>query len=342
MAHQIYKAKGVALMMVVAIVTLASMLSYQLVEMTFFNGSKIVSNFSKTKGEFLARSLLEFARVIISLPGQGPNQEMWRQFLSGTQLPPGIIEIADEDIVLALEISPPRGLPLNWLRNSSIGGSANTNLNQDFIQKRDIFLRLFELTGVNQILQAGQETGQNFRQQKGPAPSLKNLVATLIDYVDVDSNTYEQDGFIGGENDTNQMMPNSLPESISELVQVPQYNGAIVQLIGEHINTSSTSTIVNPNFTTPHTLAAIDPELSLEQATQIINAANNGDTLDSSNIGSYWPDYNKYARFVQLNAMQEFNVICKVETPDSITYLKAVVSKPNSQLLPQIINLEVY
>lgn len=331
---------GVALIMVVFIVALATIIVTGVTYSTYI-ASRVNRNFERqVRAEYLLKSALNVARLIISSDkGQvDPPKDSWGLFLQGNEIPSAMIGISDPDVRIALEINAEeRKLPLNWLRSK-----VDETL---YKRRRDSIRRLFENLGFDEEQQGGQQGGPLQANPTGQFFSSSQMVANLIDYMDADSEPYSEDDYQGmeGEN-TKDIFPNRRVERLSELSAIPGFTPERVRKLSPFITVAEISQ-VNVNLTSKEVLRAVDESLSDEDAQAIIEAARGPEgPLNSQTIQDLLPNY------PSLNTLLSFRssllqVIAKVQIGDSRYFIRSNVRKGSgagSDELPEIQSLEFF
>jgi hypothetical protein len=310
---------GVALLLVLGMITLASVIVLNLSYKTLLHQETSVLNERKVRAEYLLKSALNIGRVIISLPGSidKPEQKPWRAFIQGQSIPADLLELPYPNVTISLEISPEnRKLSIEQLRSSSAA---------DY---RDIFVRLFDNLGFS----TDQDKWNDGKGSKKFFDS-RAMVAALIDYVDADNNPYREGAFTGTEEfSSGKPFPNKLPNQLEELGNIPGFTQRRIRLLTPHISTMSGLTGVNPNYASAEVLTAIDPSLTTMQAQTLIDVARGpAGPLTSTTIRNFFPNYSDPKigpRLIFSDTVLQ--IIAKVQIDGNSFFLKSMVASAST------------
>ena len=313
---------GVALLLVLGMITLASVIVLNLSYKTLLHQETSVLNERKIRAEYLLKSALNIGRVIISLPGPNgkPEQKPWRAFIQGQSIPGELLELPYPNVTISLEISPEnRKLSIEQLKSGSAA---------DY---RDIFVRLFDSLGFS----SDQDLWDDSRGNKKFFDS-RAMVAALIDYVDADQDPYREGGFNGTEAfSSGKPFPNKLPSQLEELGNIPGFTQRRIRLLTPHISTISGLTGVNPNYASAEVLTAIDPSLTPAQTQTLIDVARGpSGPLTSTTIQNFFPNYadpKVGPRLIFSDTILQ--IIAKVQIDGNSFFLKSVVASSASSTL---------
>jgi type II secretory pathway component PulK len=343
---------GVALILVLMVIAICSALTIFLGSSTYFNARVHDDFIKRVQAEYVLKSALNVARTLIaqSRGDSDPPKNGWGPLVAGMDFSGDIIGIEDPNVVIGLEInSVDSKLTLRKLYDHSRGvtGGAHTL----FLKWRDSFVRLFQGLGFdndNETDSKGPFRGKVFNSQE--------LVANLIDYMDSDEASYDDQGFAGG-------IESSLPKgtfanqnmihSLSELESIPGFTSGRIRKLTPFITTEPVDQ-ANVNLISSRVLMAIAPELSQQSADEIVNHARGPDgpfeTFTFSNLLSpYFKDFNEISRMITVRSSY-LQVVARVQYGTSKYFLRATLDKsllgsssdPSEDGLPEVIKLELF
>lgn len=336
--------KGVAIILALFVVMLASILVINLTYSNYLNARQADIQIKSLRAEYLLKSALNFARALIQYD-QTPEdslQDDWAKFIQGPAIDPSILGLNEPNTYLSLEITPEDSkLPILQLLNAS-------NRQPD-IKWRDTLERLFENLGFSndqEVDTSGPFKGRHFKSQE--------LVSMLIDYMDEDKTSYSsQGGFSDG-------FESELPKdfdflnvdirAVSELANVPGFTAARMQKLTPFISTLGRGT-VNINFASPVVLKSLHRLMDDAQVEAIVNFRKS-QPFTRDNMSSELPNLvgshiYSGSGIDSINSMvtydsKRFQVIAKVDYGNSAFYLRAIILKGNPQEPPKIKSLELF
>lgn len=300
----------------IGVVTLSSIIVLNLSQVTILNEESLQQPLKRLKAEYLLKSALSVASVIIALPSPTGNErdEPWREFMMGIEIPPSYIQVAENNIRVSLEISPEeRKLPISLLKNQTVA---------DFPARRDIFLRLF------------QNLGFDVDQQKDLTPQFSGriftaseMVANLIDFIDADTDPYSASGFQGVESaNTAKSFQNALPARVEDMGRIPGFTPTRLRALTPYISTANFFE-VNPNYAGAQVMRAIDPDLSPEDANKLLQATRGPDgPFNITSIRPFFPNVGRFDSLLKFKT-DMMTIIAKVEYDGTPFYLKALATK---------------
>mgnify|MGYP000614637745 CR=1 FL=1 len=173
---------GIALLIVLFVVALASVVVLDLTFSTFIQSRTLGMIERQLQAEYILKSLVNFSAAVIaqdSDPKTDSFKEPWGIFRDCVQVPRSIavaFGIVDPAVKIYLEISPDNmKLPLHYITPVRPGsGSA--------ISWHEPLARLFEDLGFDKLSKTRSETERN----NGDGYDSKQLVSNLYDYLDSD------------------------------------------------------------------------------------------------------------------------------------------------------------
>jgi len=338
-AHQ----RGVALMLVIFVVSLASILTVSLTRSSFVSSRHQQSARQRIQAEYLLKSALNFSRALISTDlgdSDPPRDKLWGMFAQGNSVPLEMLGVAIPQAVLSLEIRAEDGkLPIQQLKDS---GSMSAGLNL-FIRFRGVFEKFFNLLGFDTDGEKAQ-----FGPTKGELCSSQQTVANLIDYMDADNQSYDGGGsFASGIESRlgDEKFPNREPDKLADLLAIPCFSETRLRKMASHVMVLAKTT-VNVNYASRITLEALDPQLTGEGASAIVEYVNktgpfNKDTYDSV-LPDIMPNFDELrARMIGYRT-RYFQIVAKLQIGDRRYFMRANVSKPppGEREMPTVLTYE--
>jgi type II secretory pathway component PulK len=334
--------KGVALILVVFVVALATIV---VVNLTYSNYLAARANAAMEQSlfaEYLLKSGINIAKAYVSAPkslqADGPKDDWALFFGNGNEVPAEFLGLQDSNnLRLSLEvIAENRKLPIRDLIDVS---SLTVNT-----KKRDILVRLFENLGFNndlsEVVLTGPFRGKHFTSEE--------LVANLIDFMDPDDISYSDPNFVSGiESDFPKgTFPNKSPNWVSELNQVPGLTSARLRVLETLITFWGTDTNINfaPAFILGSFSSTIRPDSPEVQ--QIIEYRNsdqgpftNLQTL-SNIVGSSYTDFSSGSGLGTVS--EYFQIIGKVDLGVKSYFARAILFRNSANNTIDIKSVEFF
>lgn len=337
--QDLHSSRGVALILVMLIVALASIMVVNLTYSTHLDSQTSAMIRRGLQAEYLLKSAVNFARTLLkedTSPEDAP-QDSWAQFVNGMEVPPALLGISEPNIRIALEIRPEESrLPLQVV--------AYTGARELLL--RDATVRLF------QELQF--DVDNNERDQTGLFPDrhfmAQELVAVLIDYMDADDTNYSSGNFAQGveeELPEEEAFPNAQITRVGELAAVPGFTPARLRLLMPFITVRG-STHVNINTAPRLVLQSLDDSITESQVSDIIafRESEGGpftsqswkSDLDSI-IGE--PARSKIEAIITTQS-RYFQVLSKVDYGMTSYFMRAVLFQQTDGQLPEVKSVELF
>jgi type II secretory pathway component PulK len=323
---------GVALPLVIVTIVLASTIVTAATYSTYISGRLNASLEQGLKAEYLVKSALNFARILIFADSgsEDSDKDPWRIFERGQSVPAEILAIEDRNVKVDLEISPLGSkLPLSCLLEQ---GATPTYW-------YDNFARLFTLLGFDQ-----DDEEEKRGRFKGTVFKPNELVANLVDYVDEGDKSLDVAPYSGIEDQIPAgVFKNRKILRESELSTIPGFTPARIQKLLLYI-VAGASCSVNINSASTEVLQAVHPDISQVQAQQIIETrAEKGPFKEYEELsGLISPDALASLRTLQGLRTTNFSVIAKAQFAANTTYLRARISSQGSSSMPKVTQLELY
>jgi type II secretory pathway component PulK len=344
------QSKGVALLLALFAVTLASALSIFIGNKTYFQSKLHIQSLQRIKAEYLLKSALNVARVLVSQQtatiSADPPRDTWGQFTQGVTLPAQFLGVTEPNLSLGLEISPENGkLSLATIKYSP--GSSASVLNIDR-RWRKIFADLFRVLGFDNDGQAdltGKFRGKVFKSNE--------LVANLIDYVDADGESFPSDEGIpqGIESSLPKgFFPNKPISQISELSNIPGFTAKRIEILTPFVTVEKEqSDRININATTPQVLLALYPDANINSIQQVITYVRGPEgPINKTTIDRELPKFINYnaANSILTDTSKKIQVIARVQFGATRYFLRAIIDKENnastSSSLPTVSRIEFF
>lgn len=331
---------GVALLLVIFIVALASILVLNLTYSTFI-GARMNNMVERgLQAEYMLKSAVSFARVLIkedSSPEDGA-QDLWGKFSGGTAIPLELLGINEPNTHIELEIRPEESkFPLRAVLPIS-GGEADKNW-------RDALVRLLESQGFNDD---GEKDHTGYFQDR--VFQSEELVAALIDYMDQDSESYDPGDFAKGvESELPEgLFPNArILRRVGELKTIPGFTPARMRRL-EPLVTIFGANIVNINLAPSAVIKALSDEVTDQQVASILE-------FRKSKDGPFTFENRKerlseilgetlYERISPMTTVESkwFQVLAKIDYQTSTYFMRAYISRTRAGELPEIRSIELF
>ena len=338
------KDSGVALILVIFVVALATILVVNLTYSSYLGGRLNKSAERSLQAEYLLKSALNLARLLIQsdpTPEDSIN-DPWATFKDGVAIPSTLLGITEPNLRIELEIRPENTkLSLRPLR-PTLSPNPKT---------RDIFLRLFRSLGFDTDKELDQ-TGL-VREKEFDSP---RMVANLIDYMDDGSESLDDGDFQGVETQfgTKEVFPNKELSRLGELSGIPGFTPLRVQKLLPFITTARDSgTQVNINFAPREVLKALSSSISDGQVDSIIQFRDgpDGPFKSGGNLpGQIENAVNDATLASEISSLVTdrgdlYQVIAKVDYETSVFFLRALIlarGRGPGAALPEIQTLELY
>ncbi|MCB0339049.1 MAG: type II secretion system minor pseudopilin GspK [Bdellovibrionales bacterium] len=331
--------RGLALLLALFIVALASIIVVNLTYSSFLGARLNDATAKGLQAEYLLKSTVNVARAIIKedTSPEDTLQDSWGLFVNSQAVPAEMLGINEPNVSIELEISPENSsFPLRSLLQSTRGPVEP--------KWRDATVRLFQLLGFDedgQEDQTGLFPGRVFTSEE--------LVSVLIDAMDSDSDSYPGDAQsppgIEGELAENPFT-NSLLKRVGELVNVPGFTPARMRKLSP-LATVFDGGRVNINLAPPIVLkslhedigdAEVDAIMALRKETPFDDV--NRRTELSNIIGS--DVYEDISTMIDVKS-RWFRILAKVDYGSATYFMRAYVSKSSEEgELPVIRSVELF
>lgn len=333
--------RGIALILVTFIIALATIVVVNLTYSTYLSARSNAVVERSLYAEYLLKSTVNLAIALIKAdPDQnkdGPLDE-WAKFANGIPLPPELLGLEEQNMTIEVEITPEnQKFPVRTLINRAT--------NAPDPAARDRIARLFQELGFDsdtkEVPQSGMFAGAFFDS--------KALVANLIDYMDPDSDSYQDPNFTAGieANLPKDSFPNRVIDRVSELAGVPGFTPHRMQVL-EPFLTANDDSRINVNFAPPQVLAALDPLIGSRQIEDIIEYRGSPQGPFSYSDGKFAQVindstlYNNISPIIGYNS-RYFTIIAKVEFGTQAFFARALITRDGgTNNAPDIHSLEMF
>jgi len=330
--------KGVALVLVMFIVAIASILVVNLAyDSSLEAGSNLMVEQS-LQAEYLLKSAINIARTVIAednTPEDGP-QDAWANFSQGVPLPLELLGVEQPGFGLNLEIRPEESkFPL---RAVMAAGNAD-------VKWRDALVRLFRELGFDDD-EEPDHTGlfgqRVFRSDE--------MVANLIDFMSPDDSPYQSDDFVSGIKDQvpDGYFPNRAIRRVSELSSIPGFTPSRLRSLAPFVTTFGNGRRININLATELVLRSLHLEIDRPESQAIVEFSLSAEGPFKSESQKIQLSeiigegvYDEIATMITVRS-NWFQVVAKVESGASIYFMRAYISKSQEGQMPAIRLVELY
>ena len=338
--------RGIALVMVLLVVTLAS---YIVIDLTRASTLEVQSNLiaeRNLRAEYLLKSAINFGRALISIGKvPGTDKPVWERFSDGVEVPKELLGIEDRAVTIALEIRPVNSrIPIQALVGSGRTSSINTNIRQALVN-------LFDSLGFNDADRFQEPDPQYDNQLFSGA----QMVANLIDYMDKDDKSYNDTNFVTG-------IESNIPKGIfpkdggitdtKELHVIPGFTPNRIREIAPYIFAMTGAfppNGVNINYASDQVLLALDTANVGTAEVQILRDYINSEDgpIKESNKTSILKnliDVDSSDPFFSLTTAADrlLEIKALVDYGNSKSFMVVVVQSNSSNPYPKIINRKMY
>lgn len=326
--------RGLALILVMFIVALASILVVNLTYSTYLGSRLGAASERAVQAEYLLKSALNAARAIIHSDEtqEDSQKDAWGRFTNGVAIPPEMLGLNQPNLRMQLEIRPlDTKIPLGELVPTATG--------QVHIRWRDILARLFRKLGFDEDEEEDRD---------GKIYGAEEMVANLIDYMDPDKNSYDAPGFPAGiEGQLPEgTFPNIRIQRVGELAKIPGFTPYRIQQMIPFVHTFGRNR-VNVNVAPRLVLHALDDKFDEEAVSAVVAYRESEDGPFTSIV-----KFNEIANVPELGIdpllstdSTWFEVLAKVDYGTSIHFLRSYVVKsptPGAKDLPEIRSVELF
>jgi type II secretory pathway component PulK len=334
--------RGVALILVIFVVALASILVIDLTFSTFLGSRQVAFSDRTLKSEYLLKSAVSLARSLIqhdNTPEDGP-QDPWAFFKDGIQVPPELLGLAEPNVQIAVEIRPEAAkIPLRGILPSSLSGVN--------IAWRDTAVRLMKQLGFDED---EERDVSGLSQFEGRVFSSEELVANLIDYMDSDREDYAADGFPKGIDSQvpNGTFANIRINRVEELRGIPGFTPNRIRKLMPFVHTIGNNE-VNINIASKTVIKALDDRITDVEVDALVGFREGKDgPFTRQNFATELPNLIGQEVFDTILSRitpesSWFQVIAKVDYGTSLFFARALLSKSTQPgMAPEIQALELY
>ena len=306
---------------------------------TSYLGARLSSATTRSlQAEYLLKSAVNVARVMLKedTTPEDAQQDSWGTFLSGQAVPPQLLGIGDTALQISMEITAEESkFPLRAIVNSD--GSVEKKW-------RDAAARLFRSFGID-------EDGEVDHTRVFPERNFvsEELVALLIDYMDKDSDSYDDGGSFapGVESDiADDLFPNERLKRVGELASIPGFTPGRLQKLTPLITIFGPSNVININLAHPKVIQSLHEDIS-EAQTKAILEFRKAQPFDENNradeLSAILGDeiYGEIRSMLTVHS-KWFQVLAKVDYSTSVYFMRAYISESNDGELPVIRSVELF
>ncbi len=339
------KNQGVAIVLVIFIVALASILVINLTYSTFISTRTMGMVERGLQAEYLLKSLLNFSQVLIK---EDKNKfdayqaDGWGVFALNPRVPNEYLGLTDQSSEIYLELIPTNS-KLNISELESIIALPNSSKPEPLIESFD---HLFTELGFEDKL----SEPDNKKVAGGKVFSIREVIGNLIDWQDRDSKSFDTPYATGSESEVDKKyITNKKFGFFGQLATVPGMTPRRVNAIAPYVTThgSGESTIrgININVASDQVLLSVSREID-ETIVESIRSHIESDgpfesTSDINNASILPPGFAVGSTFnVQSNS---FDIYAKIKFGlQRAYYLKARITRGRSGTMPRVLYSIIY
>lgn len=333
--------RGVAIILVIFIVALASILVINLTYSTTLAARQNSMVERSLKAEYILKSAMNFARVLLREDGTPEDgvQDPWGKFGVGMTVPVELLGINEPNIRVYLEIRPEDAK----VRLTQVLPVASGTPDQRWY---NVLVRLFRQLGFDDDVNEVDTWGPT----KGQHTNAEQLVARIIDYIDSNDTSYENGG-IEGDLPPDQKFPNQPPKKIEELASIPGFTPARIRKLMPFATTFGQGRI-NINFAPALVLSSLNEGMTPDVVENIIKFRESEEgpfRFDSlkQKMTEYVPEevYDDPQTGISVlisPGSNWFQVLAKVDYGTATYFMRSYLSKAGTGALPEIVSVELY
>lgn len=331
---------GMALIIVIFVVALASMLVINLAWSTNLGAHQQANLQRTTEAEYLLKSAVNFARVLIyrDKTPEDSAKDPWGLFVNGAPIPAELLGMSNNTVRIELEIRPEDSkIPLTALMPA---GKVTPEE-----RWRLALLSLFQRLGFDndkEMDRSGLTPGRSF--------SSEEMVANLIDYMDPDKDSYPR----GIEAELPEgSFPNQPISRIAELNGIPGFPPARMRKLTPYLTATGIGggpiSKVNINVASSLVLSSLHQDLDEGMVAKILahRSSQEGPFTENaykSTLNSITGD-NALTDALDLMLTYKsrwYQVIAKVDYGTSTYFIRCYLNKDTDGALPTINSVELF
>lgn len=338
------KQQGIAIILVVFVVALASILVINLTYSTFLSTRAIGMVERQVQAEYLLKSLVNFSQVLLQYDDtpEDSYQDLWGIFASNPRIPNEYLGLSDNSSEIYLEI-----IPNNSRFNISTLASIRTDqVGQNNSQRKHPYLAALEILMGDQYLdfngiRAEEETKPAF---KGRIFSIEEVIANLIDWQDRDNDSFQGNYYIGieGSVDKKDVYNNSFNYP-GQIAMVPGITPGRLSALAPFITTSVSNKSrfafprINIHTASDTILNCLDPNIDGQGIRDWITGNGPFKSIEELQNSQLIPDFDELRSYLDIKS-DAFKVYAKVQYGlQRAYYAKAFILKGgSSRKLPNI------
>lgn len=332
---------GLALLIVIFIITLTGALVVSLAETTYISMRMNRALEQRTQAEYLLKSAVNIARVLIKedkTADYDNSEDLWYAFVNGREMPAELTGLNLPGVRIHLEITPEGSrIPLGQVLDATTGP-----------KYRDVIFKLFQNLGfgtdTEEVDQTGLFPGTHFKSAE--------MVANLMDYIDPDKVPSSFSGTQGVEDKLPESQPfkNAPLESLDELASIPGFTPERVQKIIPYVSWTSNPK-VNMNTARSEVINALIPNIA--GAGQTAEQFRAGSPFSQGSLNSQlqtlYPSLSA-SELRQLTLITEasssnsswFQILAKVEYATTSFFSRAMVIAQGTGRVPKFKTFELF
>jgi type II secretory pathway component PulK len=340
---------GLALIMVIVMIAITSALLMSLTDSTYISMRLNRTAEQRSKAEYILKSAINLAAVLIKSDNNDTDDrrnDVWMRFEQGAEIPTEWLGVNDPNTSVSLLISSEKGkIPIKSLVRGSQADPFWPS----------VMVGLFEALDFDNGPLSTAVTAD------GPVqlPSSKQLVASLIDYLDEGTDSFSQDDMQGIEGDlppTEEFRNDGRIDSLaSELSSIPGFSSgriqALLPFVSERTSGQINISAANEMVLRALVRAAASDLSDADEANKIVGCRDpeTGFSFDN-NFQSQLRECGVDERFINLASSGKigtkgdvFYVIAKIEYGNAIRFMaSAYILKTAGSRMPTIDTLLLY
>lgn len=332
------KESGVALILVIFIIALASIIVINLAYSTFIGSRLNLAAERSLQAEYLLKSAMNMAMVLIRADPSSEDspEDIWYMFRDGAVIPEQWLGLSEPNIQVQLEIRAEGAkLPLRQLVPTQSTPDPKWLV---------IFSRLFK-----DILQFDNDEEKD---TSGLCPdahcSADQMIANLIDYIDADNEPYDNGPYKGIEKEG--MFPNQQLLRVEELSAIPGFTPGRVQRLLPLVTAAQVAQ-VNINSAPREVLMALNTELTDQNIEDIksFRADPKRGPFKTDQLQTQLADLNLDPEVIRqiVSLLTErsdlFQIVAKVDYATSSYFLRALIRRDATPgAMPFVSSVELF
>lgn len=329
--------------MVLFIVALCSIIVINLTYSSYLESRLSNASIKSLQAEYLLKSTINFARILVkedTSPQVDGPADIWAKFSLGQAIPVSeYLGITEPGLNIEIEIQAEEAkIPL---RGILTGDSASAKVNKKW---RDAVMRYFQSLNFDQD---GQKDHTNTFPNR--VFNAEELVAVLVDYMDKDSDSYQDDDFTPGVEGSLEadFFPNRRIRRIGELQTIPGFTPLRMRQL------TPTTTVfrnnrININLANANIIKSLHEDITDAEVELIEEFRNREEPFNNQNLRTELTNilgeevYNDISSMITVKS-RWFQVTAKVDYGTTSYFMRSYISRSNDpNELPRIRSVELF